>query len=193
MEELTTRSIEELLEAVGDHLALAGVSVSVVAVGGASLIMLGWVERATRDVDIIALAEKHDQGYRLMPPDPFPPALAAAIARVARDFSLPADWMKAAIGAQWAYGLPAPIDTDIQWRRYKALEVGFAGRKTLIALKLFASVDQGPESVHVQDLIALRPADDELHEAARWVQGQDENPAFPNLVAQVVAHVQRYR
>lgn len=193
MNELVPQSIEELFRAVGDQLASAGATATIVVVGGASLLLHGWVERVTRDVDIIALARKQGEEYTLTPPDPLPPALTDAISRVARDFSLPRDWMNTVIGAQWMSGLPEGIDHDLTWRRYSALEVGIAGRRTLIALKLYACVDQGPESVHCQDLLALQPTDNELLETARWVMSQDESPAFPGMISEVIDYVRKHR
>lgn len=77
------------------------------------------------------------------------------------------------------------------WKTYGGLWVGLAGRRTLIALKLFAAVDHDPQSVHVQDLIALAPTDDELEEAAEWTRKQDESSAFKEMVSEVVTYVQR--
>ncbi|NBC19387.1 MAG: hypothetical protein GVY18_18940 [Bacteroidetes bacterium] len=69
--------------------------------------------------------------------------------------------------------------------------MGLAGRRTLLALKLFAAVDQGPESVHVQDLVALRPTEAELEEAASWVRAQDAAPEFASMTREVVRYVRR--
>lgn len=71
--------------------------------------------------------------------------------------------------------------------------MGLVGRRTLIALKLFATVDQSVRSVHGQDLLALNPSDEELDEAAAWVTAQDASDSFPRLVAEVVEHVRRHR
>lgn len=43
----------------------------------------------------------------------------------------------------------------------------------MIALKLFAAIDRGPRSVHMQDLLRLEPSDEELESAAAWVGTQD--------------------
>lgn len=67
------------------------------------------------------------------------------------------------------------------------------GRRTLIALKLFAAVDRGPWSVHVQDLAALAPDDGELRDAAEWVGRQDVAPEFQAILEEVVEHVRRVR
>lgn len=178
-----------LLDAVGSHLAAAGVEVSIVVVGGAALALRGWVPRTTQDVDVIALAEP---GGQLARPT-FPDALVRASLRVARDFNLPDDWLNAAVGAQWQVGLPDGLADDLEWRVFHGLRVGLAGRATLIALKLFAAVDKGPSSVHLQDLLALAPTDPELALAAAWVVTQDIAPEWPRFVQEVVDHVRARR
>jgi hypothetical protein len=54
-------------------------------------------------------------------------------------------------------------------------------------------VDQGPESVHVQDLVSLRPTEEELEEAADWVRSQDASPEFATMTHEVVRYVKRNR
>ncbi|WP_157621532.1 DUF6036 family nucleotidyltransferase [Salisaeta longa] len=188
--------LEDLLTAVGDLLEAEGERMGIVVVGGASLSLLGLVKRTTSDVDVIAAATPDPSGpdssgeETLTPPDPLPPPLRRAIQTVARDYGLPSDWMNTAIGPQWDLGLPPGLKEDISWRTYGGLRVGLVGRRTLIALKLFASVDQGPESVHVQDLVALEPTPDELHRAAEWVRSQDASPEFASMIDAVIRHVQ---
>jgi hypothetical protein len=43
------------------------------------------------------------------------------------------------------------------------------------------------------DLVVLAPTDDELAEAAEWVQTQDASEHFPALVAEMVEHVRDSR
>jgi hypothetical protein len=85
--------------------------------------------------------------------------------------------------------LPESLSESIEWRWYGGLEVGFAGREPLIALKLFAAVDRDRRSVHYQDLVALEPSAEELNRAARWVKPQDTGASFSELVDQVVHSV----
>ncbi len=191
MRPLGSEAIHELLAAVGDHLAAAGHTVGLVVVGGSSLATQGWVDRVTDDVDVIAQAAWSDGERVLVAPDPLPPALVEAVARVARDYALDPEWLNTAVGKQWEYGLPPGFEEEITWIRLGGLEVGFAGRRGLIALKLFAAVDQGPESVHAQDLRALLPTSKELSEAAFWVATQDASAAFAEELAQVADHVRK--
>lgn len=109
-----------MLEAVGEILEADGNPQGIVIVGGADLNLRGWVSRTTRDVDVIARTERAEEGFALFPPDPFPAPLEEAIARVARDFGLPATWMNAEIGAQWLQGIPVWLSDDLEWRQYGA-------------------------------------------------------------------------
>lgn len=142
-------------------------------------------------MDVIAQASWEGGRRRLFPADPLPAGLLRAVARVAKDYGLPEDWLNTAIGAQWDRGLPPGFAEELEWRDYGALEVGFAGRSSLIALKLFAVVDTSATSVHFQDLVTLAPTDNELEEAARWVEGQDEGEHFPRILAEALDHVRR--
>jgi hypothetical protein len=184
--------IEQALTAVGQLLAAEGVEVGVVVVGGTALNLLGVVERTTDDVDVLALLQSGSDPGRevLIPPDPLPESLRHAIARVARDYQLPADWMNTMVGLQWETGLPPGLDGRLHWRRYGGLRVGLADREDLIFLKLYAAADSGgPTSVHVQDLLALCPSRGELKAAAAWVQEQDPTPAFATVLAEVMNYV----
>jgi hypothetical protein len=190
MDNLSSEFLEEIFLAVGEHLESTGNSAAIVVVGGSALSVRGWVDRVTKDVDVIAQAIEKDGQRVLTAPQPLPPHLVEAARKVARDYSLPEDWLNAMVGAQWNYGLPPGFAEEVHWRRFRALEVGFAGRRSIIALKLFATVDQGTSSVHFQDLLKLKPTNIELEMAADWVRGQDAGEQFPALLEEAIGHVQ---
>ena len=178
------------LQALSDLLESDGLSAELVVVGGASLNLLGLIERSTSDVDVIAVAERRSDGaIALVNPEPLSATLEAAIAKVARDLRLPANWMNTEVARQWISGLPPNLEADLTWETFGALQVGLAGRKTLITLKLFAASDSGIRSVHMQDLIALHPTLAELQAAANWVVTQDAAAEFPSLVAGAIRYV----
>ena len=189
--------IERGLAAVGELLAAEGAEVGVVVVGGTALNLLGFVQRTTSDVDVLAVlrgGSSDPSGETLISPDPLPEPLAGAIARVARDFQLPVDWMNTMVGLQWQTGLPLGLADRLHWKRYGGLRVGLADRVDLIFLKLYAAADSGgPTSVHVQDLLALHPAGQELEAAAAWVREQDPTSAFASILAEVMAYVRARR
>lgn len=98
--------------------------------------------------------------------------------------------MNSVVGLQWETGLPPGLARRLHWRRYGGLRLGVADRYDLIFLKLYAAADSvGPESVHFQDLVALRPTAQELQEAVAWVREQDPTPAFAAALDLVVSHV----
>lgn len=193
MDNLASSDLNELFEAVGAHLAAADGSASIVVVGGSNLAVRGWVDRTTKDVDVIAKATTHDGVRTLHPAEPLPDVLKAAVAQVALDYRLPEDWLNTVIGAQWTFGLPPGFAEEVEWRAWGPLEVGFAGRASIVALKLFAVVDAGIGSVHFQDLVALDPSPSELQAAAEWVASQDAGTVFPELLEEALHHVERSR
>ena len=189
----TTFRLDLALHAVGELLARRGQSVAIVVVGGTALNLLHVVERATRDVDVIATATPRRDGppADLQPPEPLPKALSDAIRTVARDLRLPPDWLNTTIGAQWQTGLPPGFASRVIWHADAGLWVGIAGRLDLIYLKLYAAADDiSPASRHFTDLLALRPTADELAAARTWItETQDPSPAMAQALEAVTAHV----
>lgn len=187
--------IHDALTAVGELLAAQGEREAIVIAGGASLSLLGIVERTTTDVDVIARVRKEGNGSpRLRKAEPLPSSLERAVRTVARDFGLDETWLNTGVGKQWSQGLPPGLTGELIWHNYGGgLEVGLVGRRGLIALKLFAAVDRGADSVHFQDLLRLAPSDAELTEARTWVLTQDASERWPQLVDEVVADARRHR
>lgn len=177
--------VDELFQALAEQLAEGGEHVEPVVIGGSALIALGFTERATRDVDVVAVLAYGD----LVRPDPLPAVLIRARDRVARDFGLPVDWLNAAPAALLDFGLPVGFVQRLEHRRYsESLTVHFAGRLDQIHLKLYALVDQGPGK-HESDLRALRPTADELLQAARWARTHDPSEGFRQELTSALAHL----
>jgi len=187
--------IEHALELVGELLASDGHCFAVIVLGGAALNLLGIVERATTDVDILAVASPRtdgppDQETTRQPPEPLPEPLLRAAATVARDLNLDAQWLNAGPALQWRVGFPPGLTHRVHWRQFSGLWVGVVARYDLIFFKLFAAADStGPTSVHYQDLLALKPSRQELEEAGGWVRTQDASPEFATILEQVLHHV----
>ncbi len=190
---LPPSDINRALAAVGELLAAGGHKLGIVVVGGTALNLLGVVHRATRDVDVLAVASWGRGPERaIQPPTPLPAALQGAVATVARDLGLAPDWLNTGVASQWETGLPPGLEERIHWRQYGGLHVGLADRRDLIFLKLYAAVDDvGPTSIHYQDLIALQPSGSELDAAAEWVRSQDPSPALAKALTEVLSHVRR--
>jgi hypothetical protein len=176
---------QQVLSALGDQLDAAGERFEIVVIGGSALLALGLIDRATRDVDLVALIE--DGG--LVDPKPLPEGLIAARDRIARDFGLDADWLNAAPSSLLDFGLPDGFVGRLESRRYgPALTVHLASRFDQIHFKLYALVDQGPGK-HEADLRALAPSREELLQAARWSTTHDPSDGFRQELLAALKHL----
>jgi hypothetical protein len=172
--EITDDTIDLLFGALADQLQALGSRVEIVVIGGSALTALGLVRRATRDVDLLAIAE--DGELRLA--EPLPHALLSARAAVAADFGLTEDWLNPGPTGLLQWGLPEAFMSRVVTRTYgTALVVHFASRFDQIHFKLFAMVDQSGGR-HEADLRALSPTPGELTSAARWSITQDPSPGY---------------
>jgi hypothetical protein len=83
-------------------------------VGGSGLLALGLIDRSTRDVDLLALRAGDELGSA----KPLPAALEAARDQVARDFSLPVDWLNPGPTDLLEFGLPEGFIDRLERRGY---------------------------------------------------------------------------
>ena len=164
------------LHLLNGRLVVAGAeNYHLVVCGGTALVATKLVLRATRDVDIVALAD--DEG-KLIDPAPLPVALVTAAMEVAEDLDLPQDWLNngpsSGDGGLFRLGLPRGFSERLAWEDFgEKLNVAFIKRIDQIHFKLYAAVDQFG-SYHATDLQALKPTDEELLKAAAW--SQDPRP-----------------
>jgi hypothetical protein len=180
----SSERLERIFAALGEQLAAVEARYELVVIGGSGLLALGFVNRATRDVDLVALIA--DGG--LVDPRPLPPALVAASARVAADFGLPPDWLNAGPASLLDFGLPEGFVERLERRTFgTALTVWLASRFDQIHFKLYAAVDQGPGR-HERDLAALAPTHEELIAAARWTRTHDPSEGFEQELVSALAH-----
>jgi hypothetical protein len=172
--DINADTLDVILAALADQLRSIGERQELVVIGGSALTALGLVRRATRDVDLVAIAENGE----LRSADPLPGALRVARDRVARDFGLDENWLNGGPTDLLKWGLPEGFMSRIVTRRYSdALTVHFASRLDQIHFKLFAMVDQAGGR-HEADLRALSPSREELIAAARWSMTQDPSPGY---------------
>jgi Nucleotidyltransferase of unknown function (DUF6036) len=178
MSDITAELAARLLFALGEQLAGRGERFELVVIGGSALLALGLVERTTKDVDLVALRS----GADLDSAQPLPEGLRAARDLVARDFSLPTDWLNPGPTELLEFGLPDGFVDRLERRDYgESLVVYLASRYDQIHLKLYAAVDQGPGK-HERDLRALAPTEDELIAAARWSRTQDPSAGYAQVL-----------
>lgn len=167
-------SFEGPLAALGQLLAERGLRFEFLAIGGGALQLLGLIVRPTRDIDVVAQVE----GADLVPLDTLPDGLRAAVADTAAVFRLPIGWFNAGPRALVDLGLPEGTLARAHRRVWGGLVLHLADRRDQIFVKLYAAVDQGPQSKHFEDLRRLDASPDDLRAAATWAQTHDPSPGF---------------
>jgi len=180
MSRLAPETLQQALDALAGFLEADGAKPeTLVVIGGSALITLGIVSRTTKDVDIMAGV---DPERGLVDPRPMSEALKSAAEKVARELQLDPHWLNTGPADQVLAGLPEGFLSRLSRHDYGAcLTIYYPDRFDLIHLKLFAIMDQGPGR-HVSDLQALKPTEEELLHAARWVLTQDAGEVFPQIV-----------
>jgi len=166
--------LNEALQALSEALEARHLEYELVAVGGSSLLLLGLITRATRDLDIVAMVE----GGEYVPSANLPAPLVEAVRDIGEVLGIGADWLNSGPASLMDFGLPEGFAERAEVRDFGALTLHLASRTDQIYLKLYAAVDQGPHSKHVDDLRALDPSPDELRGAAAWARTHDPSPAF---------------
>lgn len=181
--------LEQALHLLQDLLRLEDAAhLHLVVCGGSALIALGLVPRTTRDLDLLAL----EQGGRLVAPVPLPAGLVAAAEAVARSLGLPRDWLNngpsSGEGGLFQIGLPEGLQERLVTRVYgPALTVSFIARTDQIPFKLWASVDRG--GYHLDDLLSLRPTDDEIRAAALWTLEKDVSEGYRQVLGRLLTEL----
>jgi len=171
--------LETALRALGELLGARGLHYEVVLIGGGNLILRGLVTRpTTRDLDL--LGEWTADGVKPMRPMPEP--LRIAVVDVARTYGLANDWVNLGPDSLLDLGLPDGFLGRLERHDYGGLVTWLADRVDMVCFKLYAAVDQGPRSRHVQDLRDLGPDRDELLAAARWSVTHDPSPGYRSLL-----------
>lgn len=185
------KDIETILNALGEQLeSVEKESHELLVCGGSALNVLGLVQRATKDVDILAYVKRSKTGeVSLVRADPLGQELITASMKVARDFNLPENWLNSGPTSATDLGLPDGIMERVITRKFgQKLNVHFLGRYDQIHFKLYAAVDQGAGK-HFDDLLALNPTADELERAARWTMSHDVSEGYRQVLKGLLGHM----
>ena len=146
---------------------LKGEPLEVSICGGAALNLLGYIKRTTRDIDIVA-------------PEILPAEFEEAVKITANYFGLKPDWINQGPIDLLRVGLPRGFhDRCKKFEFHSRLTICAADRFDQIHFKLYASIDRG--GYHLQDLKALKPAEDELVMAVEWCLTHDVSEPFKEL------------
>jgi len=177
---------ERLLAALGEQLTAAGETYELVVIGGSGLLVLGEIERSTRDVDLVALRS----GQELEGAKPLPDPLQRAADLVARDFGLGRGWLNGGPTSLLDFGLPEGFLERLDSRSYgEALTIHYASRYDQIHFKLYAMVDEGGPGKHEQDLQALAPSKEELLAAGRWSLTHDPSEGYRETLVKALQYL----
>jgi hypothetical protein len=178
-------NVRTAFRSLGDLLAFRGAQLEIVVVGGAAMLLLGVSTRVTKDVDVVAVVVDDQMTVAQV----VLATVRSAVEQVARDLGLPLDWINPGPDSLLEFGLPDGFLARTKIERYGSLIVHVADRVDLIALKLYAAVDQGPESKHFQDLLRLSPTAEELREGAAWCRTHDPSKPFSTELNAVLRHL----
>lgn len=183
MTSIGRRQLETAIRALGELLDARGLHYEVVLIGGGNLILRDLVTRpTTKDLDL--LGEWTADGIKPMRPMPEP--LSVAVRDVALAYGLASDWVNLGPQSLLDLGLPEGFVGRLERRDYGGLVAWLADRLDMISFKLYAAVDQGPRSRHVQDLRELRPDRDELLAGAGWTMTHDPSPDYRALLVETL-------
>ncbi len=185
------KDVETILGALGEQLnQITKELFELLVCGGSALNILGFTERVTRDVDVLAYVKRGDKGeISLTKASPLRPELSEAAAKIGRDFNLPDNWLNADPTSAVDLGLPEGLMGRVITLKFgKKLIIDFLGRYDQVHFKLYAAVDQGAGK-HLDDLLALKPTSDELECAARWTMTHDVSEGFKQNLKSLVNYL----
>lgn len=157
----------------------AALDFEAIVVGGSALILLGIIDRRTRDCDVVH------------------PELPPAIRRAAVDFARARREAGEDLDDHWLNNGPADLVRTLPagWRlrlqpayQGKAFRLMALGRGDLLKTKLFALCDR---DIDLADCLAMAPTRQELVEAEPWVADQDGHPRWPKRVRDVLSDLER--
>jgi len=185
------KDVETILSALGEQLnQITKETFELLVCGGSALNISGLVQRATKDVDVLAHVKRDEKGkIQLIKADPLNPELITAAKKVARDFNLPDDWLNTGPTSAVDLGLPNGFMERVITRRFgQRLTIHFLGRYDQIHFKLYAVVDQGAGK-HLDDLLSLNPTADVIERAARWTMTHDVSEGFKQNLKSLINYL----
>jgi len=152
---------------------------NLVVCGGSALLFCEYVQRTTKDVDVVGL------GYgetNIGASKPLPELLKKASLRIARDLGLDENWLTCDPSDLMQEGLPSGYLARTRTEKFgNKLVIHFLDRYDQIHLKVYACVDSGPGR-HLDDLRILKPTNAEMESAARWTMKHDPSIEFREVL-----------
>lgn len=160
--------MRNIIELFDQYLTERGLRFQAVIIGGAALIVMGLINRPTRDIDCIA------------------PVIPDEIKQAAQGFR--ADNPALRLWENWLNNGPISLTEDLPegWQNRvaplfegQAITLQTLSRSDLLLTKLFALCDRQQD---LDDCIALSPTAQELNQCLGWLYERDGNPYWPDNV-----------
>lgn len=184
---LGIEALEGALSDLGELLAESGTSADLFVIGGAAYLLADpHSAPPTRDVDAVARLD----GHELVQPVLLPQVIEA-IEAIGRIHQLGPGWLNAAAANAFGDLVPEGALDRADVRTWGSLTLRIAHRTDLIRLKLQAATRRGPKGErHRQNLVSLRPTEEELDDAATWYRNAASDPrAVEERLGEVVARI----
>ena len=140
--------------------------------------MTGLVKRTTRDVDVVALQSISGD---LVSSKRLPDGLIVEVRQIARDLDLDEKWLNSGPADIFTMGLPKGFAQRLTTRSFGShLQVSFISRLDQIHFKVYAAVDLPGR--HSEDLLILKPTEQEMEMAARWAVTHDISEEYRTVL-----------
>ncbi|MBF0106204.1 MAG: hypothetical protein HQM16_12855 [Deltaproteobacteria bacterium] len=164
--------MKNVIEAFDEYLHKQKIKFTGTIIGGAALIVLGIVDRKTRDVDCLD------------------PSLPLDVKKASVDFAKKFNKTthETPLIENWFNNGPQTLKRDLpkDWQKRavtffkgQSLNLKTLGRQDLLLSKLFAYCDRQAD---LNDCLALKPTLAELKSSYEWVVERDANPIWPRHV-----------
>jgi hypothetical protein len=169
----------QMLEHFDGFLEARSLRLDAIVVGGSALVLIGIIDRPTRDVDVLH------------------PDLPRQIADASRIFAQEMRRRGIELADTWLNNGPSSLSKVLPdgWRDRtqpafsgRALSLETLGRADLLKTKLFALCDRGTD---LADCIAFSPTAEELEAAMPWIALQDANESWPSHVETTIRDLRR--
>lgn len=183
---MTTETLTEALELLGEVLSAGGAEpVWLVVGGGSALLMQRLGARQTKDVDVMALREWEGE---VVSAYPLPDGLREAAEKVAGELQLDRAWVNCAVthhGMDFQR-VPATFWHGVETREYgEKLKISFMGRPGMILLKLLAALERDQQR-DLEDLKCLNPSGGEIEEQLGWALARLNEPPEQSKISNLL-------
>lgn len=164
--------------------------IELVICGGAGLILTGLISRATKDVDIVALAHRNGAQLEILQDRRLPKELTQMIADVGRELGIDHDWLNFAASPLLRFGLPPHLATRLTRKSYGAcLTAHFISRLDQVYFKIYAAMHPNQGHRHLSDLLDLKPTADEVEKVVGWLLARKPSRQFKNTLKQILERI----